>query len=282
MTKYEAVFIWTALWFYGASFICFLYGVVFGKEKGLTFGLRLGFAGFVFQTVSMILRWAATGHPPSMREYENATIGSMTTLVIFWVLRRWHRRVEVIGVVVMPLVLMMIGNGLLSRPYLEPMSPPFKSNWLWLHIFFAWIAYAAFCIGAGTGALYLLKERAEGKRSSEVQKLRGSEFYERLPETGALNDLMLRIIIFGFVALTVQIGAGALWAYSLWGRYWGWDPIETWSLITWLIYGTYIHLGVTLGWRGRRMAWLAIVSLISLFITYGGIGYMASVHTTMM
>ncbi len=275
MTKAEAIFIWIALWIYGMSFVSFLYGVVFKRERGVRWGWYTAISGFIFQTGSMGIRWEATGHPPVMRAYEMALLGSWLTLILFGMLRYWHRRIEVVGVAVMPVMLMMIGKGIMGRPYHEPMAPPFKSNWLWLHVFFAWVAYGAFCIGAGLGVLYLLKERAE-KRGKE------GGFYERLPGLGVLNDLALRVIIFGFVALTVQIGAGALWAYSLWGRYWGWDPIETWSLITWLVYGIYIHLGITLGWKGKWMAWLAIISLIFLFVTYGGIGYMTSVHMPMM
>lgn len=273
MTNTEAVFIWIAVWFYGGSFISYLYGIVFRKDTAVRWGWYIAVTGLMFQAISMGIRWYATGHPPVMRVYENATLGTTIILIIFGMLRYWYRKIEVIGVAVMPVILMMMGNALLKKPYLEPMAPPFKSNWLWLHIVFAWSAYGAFCIGAGLGILYLLKERNEAK---------GKRFYERIPEIRIMEDLMLRSITFGFVALTVQIGAGALWAYNLWGRYWGWDPIETWSLVTWLVYGTYIHLAVTLGWKGRRMAWLAIISIISLFITYGGIGYMGSVHTTMM
>ena len=275
MTKVEAIFIWIALWFYGFSSLLFLYGIIFKKERAAIFGWYLAVAGFVSQTASIGFRWGATGHPPVMRAYEMALLGSWVTLIVFGVIRFWHRKVAVVGVAVMPIMMLMIGKGIMTRPYLEPMAPPFKSNWLWLHILFAWVAYGAFCVAAGLAILYLLKQKVELKGGSV-------EFYERLPSLGAINDLTLRLIMFGFVALTVQIGAGALWAYSLWGRYWGWDPIETWSLITWLIYGTYLHLGVTLGWQGKKMAWLAIVSLLSLFITYGGIGYMTSVHMPMM
>lgn len=274
MTNSEAIFIWIAVWLYGLSFILFLYGLVFKKDRAIRWGWYASVIGFLPQTVSMGIRWYVTGHPPAMREYENALLGSSLTLVIFWLLRHWYRRMEMTGIAVMPFVLFVLGNGLMARPYLEPMSPPFKSNWLWLHIFFAWAAYGAFCIGAGLGILYLLKEKAESRGWKGVD--------ERLPDMAIMGDLMLRMVIFGFIALTVQIGAGALWARNLWGRYWGWDPVETWSLITWLIYATYIHLGVTLGWKGRRMAWLAIISLISLFITYGGIGYVATIHTPMM
>jgi cytochrome c-type biogenesis protein CcsB len=282
MTNTEAVFFWMAVWVYGMSFVSFLYGVAFKKEKWLRAGWYMAIGGFVPQTISMAVRWLVIGHPPVMRVYENSMLSSWFIVVLFMALRYWHRKTEAIGVAVIPVVLLMLGNGIMSRPYLEPLSPPFKSNWLWLHVFFAWIAYGAFCVAAGLGVAYLLKERAERGRGSEVEKLRSSRFYGMLPDLMVLNDLMLRVVIFGFMALTVEIGAGAIWAHGLWGRYWGWDPVETWSLITWLIYGIDIHLGVTLGWKGRRMAWLVILSLISLFIAFGGIGYISGVHTPIL
>lgn len=282
MTNIEAIFFWIAIWAYGLSFLAFLFGVAFKKEGWIRAGWYLTVAGFIPQTISMAVRWGITGHPPVMQVYENSMIATWFLLMLFMLIRFWHRKSEVVGVAVMSVALLMLGHGVMTGPRMEPLAPPFQSNWLWLHVFFVWMAYGAFCISAGFGAIYLLKEWAEGKRSSEVQKVRGSEFYERFPSLSILSDLILRTMIFGFIALTVEIGAGSLWAYGLWGRYWGWDPVETWSLITWLIYGIDIHLGVTLGWKGKRMAWLAIASLISLFITFGGIGYMASIHTPML
>lgn len=275
MTKIEAIFLWAGLWFYGLSFISFLFGVVFKKKRALSYGWYLAIVGFIMSTITMGARWIITGHPPVMRTYENSMMGSWFIILIFMFFRRWNRPMEMLGVVIMPIVLLMIGKGVMASPVLEPLSPPFKSNWLWLHVFFAWIAYGAFCMGAGQGLLYLLKERLE-KKGIETG------FLARLPALPILNDLMLKVVIFGFVALTVEVGAGALWAYDLWGRYWGWDPIETWSLVTWLTYGTYIHLGATLGWKGTRMAWLAIFALSFVFITFGGIAYFGGVHTAVL
>lgn len=275
MTNTEAILFWIAIWIYGISFVAFLYGMVFKKGSAIRAGWYLVMAGLIPHTVSMAVRWTVTGHPPVMRVYENSMLSGWFIIALYSMLRYWNRKIEVIGVAVMPIVLMMLGNGVFSNPYLEPMSPPFKSNWLWLHVFFAWVAYGAFCLSAGIGVVYLLKERAEARR-------RVSDIFTRLPDMGGLNDLMLRVTIFGFIALTVQIGAGSLWAYGLWGRYWGWDPVETWSLITWLVYGIDIHLGVTLGWKGKRLAWLVIASLFSVFVTYGGIGYMSGVHTVIL
>lgn len=276
MTNIEAVFFWIAVWVYGFSFLSFLYGTVFKKEAWLRRGLHLTLAGFVSHTVSMGIRWWATGHPPVMGTYENSMLGGWFIILLLIMLRNWQRRLEVVSIVIIPVVLLMIGNGAMSNPVLSPLSPPYQSNWLWFHVFFAWVAYGAFCLGAGLGLIYLLKERRLRKGEG------GESFYDRFPSLDIINDLTLRMIIFGFIALTVEIGAGAIWAYGLWGRYWGWDPIETWSLITWLTYGTYIHLGVTLGWRGRRMAWLAIFAIIFEFITFGGIGYLGGVHTTIL
>lgn len=275
MTGTEAVFLWISVWLYGLSFLSYLIGAVFRKERWLKWGVYLTIAGFITQTLSMGVRWHAVKHPPVKGTYENSMLGSWFMLASFLSIAHRYRRVLVSGVVVMPMVFLMIGNGVMGRPVLEPLSPPYRSNWLWLHVFFAWVAYGAFCIGAVMGAVFLMKERSEKKGG-----LAG--FRDRLPGKEVMNDLTLRTIIFGFVALTVEIGAGAIWAYGLWGRYWGWDPIETWSLITWLVYGTYIHLGVTLGWKGRKMAWLAIVALFFVFITFGGIGYLGGIHTTIL
>lgn len=275
MTDAEAVFFWAAIWIYGVSFLLFLYGAVFGKGNGLVYGWYLTSAAFISQSISMVIRWLAVGHPPVMGTFENSMLGGWFIIILYMAVRSWHRKMTVAGTVIIPLALLMMGNGVMSEPVHMPLSPPYRSNWLWLHVFFAWVAYGAFFIGAGLGVLYLLKGRW-------MEARKGGFFSERVPDLDVINDMTLRIIIFGFLALTVEVGAGAIWAYGLWGRYWGWDPIETWSLITWLTYGLYIHLGVTLGWRGKRMAWLAILFLISEFVTFGGVGYFGGVHTPIL
>jgi len=275
MIKAEAIFFWLAVWTYGIAFLSYLCGFVFKRDGGLDIGWRLTAAAFLLQTASMGIRWKITGHPPVMEEFENSMLGSWFIVALFIIVRAWHRKMEVVALAVIPAVLWMAGNGVMADISHKPLSPPYKSNWLWFHVFFAWVAYGAFCIGAGMGLMYILKDNSIRKGSI-------SEVFQRIPDTAMINDTMLRIIIFGFIALTVAIGAGAIWAYGLWGSYWGWDPIETWSLITWLTYGSYIHVGVTLGWKGRRMAWLAIASLLFVFITFGGFGYFGGVHTTVL
>jgi ABC-type transport system involved in cytochrome c biogenesis permease subunit len=86
-----------------------------------------------------------------------------------------------------------------------------------------------------------------------------------------IDESMFRFVVYGFIAEIIMIVSGSIWAKDLWGSYWGWDPVEVWSLISWLLYGLAIHLRVTLGWKGRRMAWLMILLLSTVIITYWGI-----------
>ncbi len=271
MTNLDAIFLWLSIWFYGFSFVSYLFGLIFKKDRAVSWGWNLAVLAFSAHTLSIIARWWITGHPPVKTTYENSMLGGWFIAAPFVFVRSWKKGFDVVGVVVVPAVVLMIGHGAMTSPVIEPLSPPYKSNWLWFHIFFAWIAYGAFFVGAGLGALYLLKE-----------KKGDSGFFGRLPSIEDIDDTTLKVIMFGFICLTVEIGAGAIWAYGLWGRYWGWDPIEVWSLITWLVYGTYIHLGATLGWKGRRMAWLVIFALIFVYISFGGIGYLGGIHTTIL
>lgn len=262
---------WIAVWLYGFAFTGYLYGFVFRKERWINRGWLLILGAFHAQTISIAIRWNLTGHFPVQGTYENSMLGAWFIGMLFITLKLWQKKLDIIGLLITPVILMMMGHGVMESAELQPLAPPYKSNWLWFHVFFAWIAYGAFCVAAGLGGMYLLKVWKGDK-----------EILARLPEADIIIETTLKIIMFGFIALTVEVGAGAIWAHGLWGRYWGWDPIETWSLITWLIYGAYIHLGVTMGWRGKRMAWLAIAALAAVFITFGGIGYLGGVHTPIL
>jgi ABC-type transport system involved in cytochrome c biogenesis permease subunit len=171
----------------------------------------------------------------------------------------------------------MLGYGIMGSPSIvEPLPPPYKSNWLWIHVSFAWICYGAFHVSAALGALYLLKGRFAGRAGRVFGLL------ESLPEPAKLDDINFKLIVYGFIAHVVMLGSGAIWAYGLWGRYWAWDPIETWSLISWVIYGICIHLRMSYGWRGKRFAWLSIIAVIAILVTFGGIGFIGGTHTPLL
>ena len=148
-------------------------------------------------------------------------------------------------------------GGVDSR--IKPLMPALKSNWLLIHVVTAFLGYAAFALAFGTAILYLFQERRP--RPS-------------LPPLPLLDSLIYRTTILGFLLLTLGIATGAVWAETAWGRYWSWDPKETWSLITWFIYAALLHARLLKGWHGRRIAWLAVLGFMAVLFTYFGVSFL--------
>jgi cytochrome c-type biogenesis protein CcsB len=142
---------------------------------------------------------------------------------------------------------------------IKPLMPALKSNWLLIHVVTAFLGYAAFALAFGSALLYLLQERRP--RPS-------------LPPLPVLDTLIYRTTVLGFLLLTLGIFTGAVWAETAWGRYWSWDPKETWSLITWFIYAALLHARLLKGWHGRRIAWLAVLGFIAVLFTYLGVSFL--------
>jgi cytochrome c-type biogenesis protein CcsB len=260
MSPFETVFIWTAIFLYAVTTALFIYSFVFKNERVLNrISWFIGVA-FLFHTAAIVARLLALGNLPTASPHENS-MGTAWCIVLFtlYVSVR-HRSLKVVGIATLPFSLLMLGYGVMSGPELVPMSASVRSFWLYIHVFFAWIAFGAYAIAFGLSILYLRKDKMPEK-----------EFYKRLPDLQRLEDFMFKYLIFGFITDAVMIASGAIWAKDLWGNYWSWDPVETWSLITWLIYGLAIHLRVTMGWRGRRFAWILIIALAGMIITYFGI-----------
>jgi cytochrome c-type biogenesis protein CcsB len=150
-------------------------------------------------------------------------------------------------------------GGVDSR--IKPLMPALKSNWLLIHVVTAFLGYASFALAFGTAILYLVQDRRPR---------------ESLPPPAQLDRLIYRAAVLGFLLLTLGILTGAVWAETAWGRYWSWDPKETWSLITWLIYATLLHARLLKGWQGRRIAWLAVLGFLAVLFTYFGVSFLLS------
>jgi len=127
---------------------------------------------------------------------------------------------------------------------------------------FAKLSYASFIAAFAIGVVYLLRERKDVKPGTLLA---------RLPEQRVLDELSFQFVSVGFIFLSVMIVAGAIWANEAWGRYWNWDPIETWSLISWIVYAAYLHTRLTLGWKGSRSAWFAVAALPVMAFTLIGV-----------
>jgi cytochrome c-type biogenesis protein CcsB len=146
--------------------------------------------------------------------------------------------------------------------------PALRSHWSSIHVTSSLIGYASFALAFGATIGYMLQERMlKSKRINCLQK--------HLPPLDVMDHLAYRMVAIGFPMLTLGIVTGALWAQSAWNSFWSWDPKETWSLITWLVYAAYLHVRVVAGWRGSLAKRLLIVGFICVLITFFGVNFLS-------
>lgn len=266
MDPIETVLFWAAVALYALSTGGLVYAVVFRSPTWFPRMTRLASAGFALHVGAIGARFAATGHLPWAGDYENGLFGGFFivagTLLVAW----RHRDLQIVSVATLPLAFLLMGYGALREPELTPMAASLKSFWLYVHVFFAWLAFGAYALAMGGGVAYLLKRR-DGARAAP------NPIYDRVPALEVLDERIFRWIVFGFITDAIMIASGAIWAKDLWGSYWSWDPVETWSLITWFTYGLAIHLRITRGWRGPRFARLAIGAIAGMIITFFGVTF---------
>lgn len=215
---------------------------------------------------AIVARWVATGHAPVQGAYENSLLGAWFLPMLFELAARNYPPIARARPGVIAATLLILGNGVMAPSDLAPLEPPYRSWWLGVHVLFAWLAFGSYVVAAALAAHQLWVGR--GGRSSE--------------RLASLDESAGRLVAVGFLAHTVMITSGAIWANSLWGRYWAWDPIETWSLVSWLVYAVYLHLRYTLGWQGRRAAWLGVAAALAIVITFFGVGVVSNVHTQLL
>jgi cytochrome c-type biogenesis protein CcsB len=257
--KYEVILHWTAVVLYIVSTVFFAFSVSFKKEGPLKYGMISALSGLIPHSGALLIRWIMTGHGPYIAKYEVLSSNAWIAVLMFLVLGWKMPRLRAAGFVVVPLSFLMMTFGLFTNPELRNLPPALSGIWLVIHILFNKLAVGAILISLGCAVLYLLKkDRVDGP------------FYRKLPPIEALDEYSYKFIGFGFIFWSITLVAGSIWANEAWGRYWGWDPIETWSLITWLLYGLYLHLRHFFRWKGTKSAWMLIicfiVSVITIFI----------------
>jgi cytochrome c-type biogenesis protein CcsB len=221
---------WGAVALYIAATVVFAYALIFGRPERARWAAGLTAAGLVPHTAALIVRYIQVGHGPYMMKYEvlssNAWIAIALLLLFMWRRPGW----AAVALVALPASILMVGFGLFTDPEARELPPTLRSMWLVFHVLFNKLAVGAFILSLGSAVALLLKLRGDSGR-----------LLDRLPDAAALEAYTLRFVGFGFVFWTTTIGAGAVWANQSWGRYWGWDPIETWSLVTWLAYAILLH-----------------------------------------
>jgi cytochrome c-type biogenesis protein CcsB len=232
-------------------------------------GVALTIIGFLLSVTGVLLRALAAQRAPWGNMFE-FTITAMVFIVGVYLIMLWRTGIRWLGLPVT--LLAAVGNGLAVTVFyvaVAPLVPALHSVWFLIHIVAAAISGAAFNVGGVMSILYLIKRRAEDRGA-----VRG--YLERLPSSRKIDLIAYRFLAFAFPLWTFTVVAGAIWAEYAWGRYWGWDPKETWALVTWVIYACYLHARSTAGWRGTRAAVIAIIGLASFWFNFIGINLLVS------
>jgi cytochrome c-type biogenesis protein CcsB len=289
-----------ALVLYVLAMVAYFHHLAFRRALVGRAATALAFSGLAAHVVSVVARGVAAGRVPWGNMYEySSMVGLLAVAAYLLVVERVWKARALGGFALGAAVLVMAGAILLYVPP-GPLVPALNSYWIRIHVVAAMTGSALFMLGTVFTALFLVqdgRERRQARQAVESQRVpalagvgggglpddhvptpdepeapapeaRSAEpeisRRWRLPPAASLDRLAYRTIAFGFFIWTFAVIAGAIWAEEAWGRYWGWDPKETWSFITWTIFAAYLHARATVGWRGRRAAALAIAGFFAL------------------
>ncbi len=267
------LFFYIAVIGYLLAFFFLLFSFVF-KRSSLGRAGTVGFAvGFVAQTLGLILRSISLKTLPVTNTYESLVfygwVFALGYLVMAGMSRRSPRPIRVVGTLIalFSTAAIALASSPLYSPTLQPLVPALRSHWLILHVSFTFIGEGFFAVSFASSLLFLILER-RGRKRRNISTVRTSAL-ERL------DALSYKAVAIGFPFFTLGgLFFGAIWAKHAWGRYWGWDPKETFMLVTWLVYVLYLHARLRRGWRGRRAAWIAVVGFLLALFTFAGVNYL--------
>lgn len=245
---------------YLAGMVLYFIFFVMKNEKAAKIADYVMVLGFVLHTAALITRGIGAGRLPLTNQYEFATSFAWGICLCFLIFL-WKYHFQALGAFVTPVMFLLIGYAAMQSKEVRELMPALRSNWLGIHVSTAIISYGAFGVSFAISLMFLLR-----------RKMQNSEFWKsHIPEEDRLDMISYRAVSLGFLFLTFVMISGAIWAERAWGSYWSWDPKETWSFVTWIIYAIYLHLRVSKGWRGKSAAWFAVIGFICVLFTYIGV-----------
>ena len=228
------------------------------------YGTILTVNSFAFLTASLVFRAIAAGHGPFSNMYEFSLAFGWGALALFLYFQ-FQYRLRTLALLVLPIALGLLAYATTVPSEITPLVPALQNDLLLtVHVAVAIIAYGAFAIAFGAAVLFLIQRR---------------DTVRWLPKKVLLDEIGYKAVMVGFPMMALVIILGALWADIAWGTYWSWDPKETASLVTWLLYGAYLHARVLRGWRGERSAALLILGFGATLFTYYGNLFFGGLHS---
>ena len=230
-------------------------------ERAARIATAMMILGFFLLLGGVIARGISNKHVPWGNMYEFSITGALALTGAYLLALRKHD-LRWLGLFISISVLLTLGTAvtLLYRDS-APLVPALNSPWLVIHVIAAIISGGVFLLSNVIAGAYLYLDAMESKGERKP-------WAKRLPDLETLDQLSYRLVAFVFPLWTFAVIAGAIWAEAAWGRYWGWDPKETWAFITWVAYAAYLHARVTIGWRGKRAAWLCLFAGSTFLFNY--------------
>jgi len=226
--------------------------------------------GALVHTASIAVRASAVDAVPWSNMYEFASVAGLVGVIAFLAVL-WKLPVlrHLGGFILLPVILVMFLAGTVLYSKAQPLVPALQSYWLAIHVTLVSIGEGALMTSAVLSVLYLMKIRYD-RLALEAGYKPGSlgTLAAKLPSAAALDKAAYRVVAFSFPLYTVAIICGAIWAEAAWGRYWGWDPKETWAFIAWVVYACYLHARATAGWKGRIAAWINLLGFFSITFNF--------------
>ena len=238
-----------------------------GRRSG-NIGMALTWLGTILLGLAIAFRGVSAGRPPMGNMYEFSLAAGFAVSLAYCLLSL-NRDLRWLGLFITVPVLLDLGLAM-TVLYTDSaqLVPALNSYWLAIHVSAAIVCMCAFTVGAALSGLYLVAQAAEDRVAAGLEPGRSAALAQRIPSADRLDLMAYRIHAFMFPIWTFAVIAGAIWAEAAWGRYWGWDPKETWAFITWVIYAAYLHARATAGWRGRKAAYIALAGYGAIIFNY--------------
>ncbi|CAM9099934.1 unnamed protein product [Choristocarpus tenellus] len=296
---YSILFTNSLFIFLFVSTICYWGSLIFtnkfiynlAKISTLTVNILL----FIF----LLNRWINFGYFPLSNLYESLLFLASLLLIVYQFLE-YKTKSKLLGALIIPIILLIYSFANLTLPLemqkASALVPALQSNWLMMHVSLMMLSYATLIIGSVLSILFLIislqnlpplfffklffniDSDLEVVINSYLLNYPNSLYLEKKKKRGKLlqniDNWSYRTISLGFPFLTIGIIAGAIWANEAWGSYWSWDPKETWALVTWLVFASYLHVRLIKGWEGRNPAILGSIGFFVVWICYLGVNFL--------